>query len=108
VTATGDLRHRLVIEAGQRSDDGGGGALVNWVTVATVWGAVIPLAGREAVSAERLAGQVSHRIVVRYRDDVTPSMRIRQGARSFRIMVTLDPDQRRHWLHCLCEEEVAG
>ncbi|MEI9900809.1 MAG: phage head closure protein [Hyphomicrobium sp.] len=51
-----------------------------------------------------MSGKVSHEIIIRYRDDVTPQMRFKAGARLFDIAAAFDPDQRRRWLRCLAEE----
>jgi SPP1 family predicted phage head-tail adaptor len=102
--AAGELRTRLVIEAPARAGDGGGGATITWEQVAEVWGAVRPQTGKEDFTLDRVAGTVSHEIVIRYRADVTPAMRFRHGARSFGILAAFDPDGHRHWLRCLAEE----
>lgn len=100
----GDLRTRLVLEAPSRAADGGGGAAVTWSAVAEVWGAVKPVAGAESYALDRLAGNVSHEIVIRYRGDVAPQMRFRAGPRVFDIRAAFDPDARRRWTKCLAEE----
>jgi SPP1 family predicted phage head-tail adaptor len=100
----GELRTRLTLEAPSRAADGGGGASVTWDSVATVWASVRPAAGGESYALDRVAGKVSHEIVLRYRSGVTPEMRLRAGSRVFEIRAAFDPDQRRHWLKCLAEE----
>ncbi len=87
-----------------RAADGGGGAILTWSAVATVWASVRPAGGAESYALDRVAGKVSHEIVLRYRSDVTPEMRLRAGSRIFEIRAAFDPDQRRHWLKCLAEE----
>jgi SPP1 family predicted phage head-tail adaptor len=99
-----DLRTRLTLEAPTRAADGGGGASVTWSTVATVWASVRPTGGGESYTLDRVAGKVSHEILLRYRSGVTPEMRLREGSRVFEIRAAFDPDQRRHWLKCLAEE----
>jgi SPP1 family predicted phage head-tail adaptor len=100
----GDLRTRLTLETPSRAADGGGGASVTWSTAATVWASVRPAGGGESYALDRVAGKVSHEIVLRYRSGVTPEMRLRAGSRVFEIRAAFDPDQRRHWLKCLAEE----
>ncbi len=103
-THIGDLRTRLTLETASRAADGGGGATVTWSTVATVWAAVTPSGGAESYALDRVAGTVSHDIVIRYRGDVTPAMRFRSGERVFDIRAAFDPDGRRRWTKCLAEE----
>lgn len=100
----GELRERLTLEAPLRAADGGGGATVTWTEVAVLWAKVTPRGGSERFELDRVAGKASHEIVIRYRSDVTPSMRFRTGTRVFDIRVAVDLDGRRHWLKCLAEE----
>ncbi|ODA66839.1 Phage head-tail joining protein [Methyloligella halotolerans] len=100
----GALRHRLILEERAKVDDGGGGFTESWNTVTTLWGVVRPLRGDEQLVAGRLAGNVSHLITLRYRDGVVPEMRFRQGERVFEIHAVIDPDERKCWLRCQCEE----
>jgi SPP1 family predicted phage head-tail adaptor len=102
--AIGELRTRLTLESPSRTDDGGGGAIVTWETVAQVWAAVRPLGGGEGFALDRVAGRLSHEILIRHRDDVTLAMRFREGTRVYDIRSAFDPDGRRHWLKCLAEE----
>jgi len=100
----GELRHRLVLEELQREDDEGGGFSENWVAVAELSAVLRPIGGGESVEADRIAGRVTHEIVLRYRDGVQPSMRFRKAARLFHIVSAIDLEERRRWLRCLCEE----
>lgn len=103
VTA-GDLSTRLVLEAVSRTSDGGGGASVEWEAVAEVWACVRATGGSEALTLDRVAGRLRHEIVIRYRSDVTPQMRFREGTRIYDIVAVYDPDRHRRWLTCLVEE----
>lgn len=100
----GDLRHRLVLESLQRTQDEGGGFEEVWTAVAELSAVVRPLGGSEGVEADRMAGRVTHEITLRYRNGVQPSMRFRKGARLFHIVSVIDADERKAWLKCLCEE----
>lgn len=102
--AIGRLRHRLTLEAADRTPDGGGGASEAWTTVAEVWAEVTPTSGTETVDADALTGRISHEIVFRYRPDVAPVMRLRSAARLFEIAAVINVDEGRRWLKCLCVE----
>jgi SPP1 family predicted phage head-tail adaptor len=103
-TAIGALRLRLTLEAPSRAGDGGGGAVTSWTTITEVWAAVRPISGAESFELDRVAGKVTHEVVIRYRAGVTPEMRLRAGTRIFDIRSVFDPDARRRWLTCLAEE----
>lgn len=103
--AVGGLRRKLTLERNMRVGDGGGGASTNWVSVAQLWGSVEVLRGEEFFAEHKVQGRVSHEIVVRYRSDVEPEMRLSMDGRLFQILAVFDPDERRRWLKCLCEEQ---
>ena len=71
---------------------------------AAVWAAVRATSGAERFELDRVEGKVTHEIVIRYRGDVAPEMRLRAGTRIFDIRAAVDPDARRRWLRCLAEE----
>ena len=100
----GSLRHRLIVQRPDRTLDAGGGATIIWTDIATVWGAVEPISGRETIVAERPQATVTHKVRVRYRADVDARMRILFGSRSLNIRSVINQDERGRWLVCLCEE----
>ncbi len=101
----GDLRHRVTI---QRLDpttrDEYKAVIPSWGPVVTVWAAVESVSGREAFIAQQVMQQSTHRITIRYRSDVTATMRVAHGDRLYDIKAALDRDGRRRWLQLLCEE----
>lgn len=106
----GKLRHRLTIEEEARVADGGGGFAVTWSELSTdptVWGAVVPLSGREVLQAQQLATPVTHKVTIRHRSDVTAAMRLKLGTRAFNIRAVINVDERDRWLELMCEEGVA-
>jgi SPP1 family predicted phage head-tail adaptor len=100
----GKLRHRLALQTAMTSADGGGGASTAWAAVSELWGAIETGTGGESVGADRLSGEAQPVITIRYRDDVTPAMRLSSGERVFQIRAVLDPDGTRRFLRCLCRE----
>jgi SPP1 family predicted phage head-tail adaptor len=104
VSGAGDLRHRLVLEQLEREDDEGGGFTETWSELAELWAELRPIGGSEAVESDRLAGSITHEVHLRYRPDVQPAMRFREGTRVFHILAVIDVEERKRWLKCLCEE----
>ncbi len=107
----GALRHRLVIEAERPAGDGGGGQgadpWANPITVATVWGKIVPLTGAETSRAARLEARVTHRITIRWRPGILAQYRIKFGGRVFNIRSIINRDERNRVLEILAEEGVA-
>lgn len=102
----GVMRHRLVLEEAQRTTDGGGGSVVSWQPVGSLWAGIRPVSGSEGVTGEQVSGRITHEIVMRHRGDVVPAMRLRQAQRAFEILAIRSIDERGRILLCLCREEL--
>ena len=57
-----------------------------WAAAATVWAAVEPLNGRELLAAQQVGSEMSVRVRVRHRTDVTAKWRVQHGARVLEIV----------------------
>lgn len=97
----GALRHRLTLE---RSSLGPDGETV-WTADGRLFAALQPLAGADAEAGGGMTGRVTHRIEIRFRDDITSRDRLVKGDRVFRIQAVRDPDERRARLVIDAEEE---
>lgn len=106
MSGLGDMRTRLAFEKAVDAPDGAGGAARTFNAIADVWGALEPVSGRAAFVAAREELKVTHRIRIRWRNDVEIADRFRQLDRIFIVRGLLDPDERRVILECLCEEIV--
>ena len=100
----GNLRHRLTIEQPVRTGDEGGGATLTWTTLATVWGQITAGSGREIVQGDTPTARGTYRIIMRYRSDIAPTMRLGWNGRLFEIIAVRDEDGTKRWLTCDCEE----
>lgn len=106
----GLLRHRLQIQSLGGSPDSFGQTQPEWTTVATVWGQVEPLLGRERFTAQQVQAEVTHKITVRARE-VSPADRIvftdaNGTERRFGILEVLKPSEREISLTLMAQEEV--
>lgn len=104
----GELRKRVTFQSETSSSDNAGGYTLGWTTVATVWAAIEPLNGREVFTAQHLEGHVTHRVIIRYRSDITSDMRMVYGARVFNVRAVINQDERNCWTTLLVEEGVAA
>ncbi len=104
----GLLRHRLVIQQADavQKNTYGEPQSPTWTTIATVWGEVKPLMGKERFTAQQVQADVTHQITLRSRA-VSPSNRILFGARVFGILEVLRPSEREISLTLMAREEVA-
>jgi SPP1 family predicted phage head-tail adaptor len=101
----GTLRQRVTIDERTVALDTFGQETVTWSELATVWAAVHPLSGREYLDSRQLQAQVSTRVRMRYRSDVTPHMRVRWMTHTYDV-VDVVHDERRTQLDLMCSEVV--
>jgi head-tail adaptor len=100
MTAIGDLKVRLVLEAPIETDDGAGGVTRSYATVTTLWASVTPAtqgwtAGHADVVADALGATVTHLIVIRAGPDVTTRHRFRNGDLVYVVVSFRDQDDGR-------------
>jgi SPP1 family predicted phage head-tail adaptor len=94
MTDPGALNRRLTLEAPVEVADGAGGVTRSYAVAATLWASVEPVSARGAVEAEALGANVSHRIRIRTRADLTLRHRFRDGATVYRIVALRARDKR--------------
>jgi SPP1 family predicted phage head-tail adaptor len=106
---SGRLRHRVTIQSATETRDAVGAVTKTWATLASVWASVEPLGGREFFSASQVQSDVTTRIRIRYRADVTEKMRVVHVADSassltnyYDITAVIPLNEKRHELHLMC------
>jgi SPP1 family predicted phage head-tail adaptor len=100
----GDMRHRIIFQEKVEVDDGHHGHTVTWKDVVTVWASVEPISGREYFYAHQISTEVTHRVKIRYRNDVNTKMRIKFGLRILEIISILSLGEESKVLEILCKE----
>lgn len=103
----GKLRHTITIEREQSTPDGAGGSYLTWTTVATPRAFIKPMSGGERLQAMRLEATVTHRIFIRYRDDLLTSDRINYNGRLMQIRALINLEERNRWIEIYADEGVA-
>lgn len=73
---TGNLIDRVTIQQNTTTPDSQGGRASSWGTLATVWARVDASGAEESIGAEAIQSLVNYRVTIRYRADVSPSMRL--------------------------------
>lgn len=104
MTLASQLTQRVRIEWPSRTNDGYGGAAVNWTELATVFAEVKPVFGavhQREIGAQREAN-AGYRIVIRARTDVTGAMRIIWKTHTLLVHSLHESDET---LNILCYEE---
>lgn len=70
------LDRRITIEQRTDTRNGIGEAVATWLTLASVWAERVPLRGKELFAAQQVVPEVEHKYRLRWRSDITESMRI--------------------------------
>ena len=109
MSAIRGLRSRLTLEAPVDVPDDNGGATRTFAAIDTFWAEISPAAVTsrwvdDRFAAGRMEQSITHHIRLRFRAGMTAAMRFRLGARVFFIHAIEDPDERRRFLLCRCEE----
>ena len=101
----GELRFQVAIEEPQATPDGAGGYVAGWLEIARVFARIEPLFARDEFGAAQTIEEVSHRITIRFREDVESGMRLRRGSRLFDILTVHDPDETGRYLVLRAKEQ---
>ena len=105
----GWLRHRVTLKTKSVSRDSFGEEDITWSTTATVWGSVEPLRGREYMEAQQGQADVSHRVTIRYRTGVVPTMRVYlEDGRAFEVESAINRLERDEQIELMCRELVSA
>jgi len=86
---------------------GQGGVTRGFMTLATLWAEMTPLAGRAGTQAASLGAIATHRILVRAGVEITTQHRLTLDAREFRIVSIRDHDRSGRYIEIHAEEQVA-
>lgn len=100
----GQLRHRVTIQGVTDTASAFGDVSQSWSSVATVWASVEPLNAREAFEAEQTKTKVSHKVMMRYRSDVSTKNRVQHDSRTLNITSVINVGERNKTLMLLCVE----
>lgn len=103
----GQLNRRIVLESPVETPDDAGGAIRDHGAAETLWASVTPLSAREQFEAAQRGANVTHRIVMRFREGLSTRHRLRLGAHLFRIVSWRDPDGSARFVEIAASERVA-
>lgn len=101
----GEMRWRLEVQANTPTTTAKGEHVQGWSTVVTRWASIVPAAGQFFTASEQVRSKVSHKIVMRYYDGLTPKHRLKLGSRVFNILSVLDENEL-HTKHTILATEV--
>ena len=102
----GQLNRRMRLEERSVSVSSAQHQSATFTARGTVWASIEPLTGREFFESQTMKNDVTHRIIVRYRQEITPRHRLVMGARTFAIVSATNPGEVGMDHVCMCKEIV--
>jgi SPP1 family predicted phage head-tail adaptor len=101
------LREKLTIQREVLTQDDLGGDVKTWSNIGTTYGHVRPTGGGERVFAQQLEANITHKITIRYRENIEAADRILLRGVPLQIRNILNLEMRDKWLELSCESGVA-
>ena len=105
----GTLNKRIVISqlvTGSPATDEFGAPNTSWEELDTVWAAVEPISGREFWAQQQVQSEITVKIRVRYRDDVTVGMKAEYNNKTYMIKYIIDYQESHKEFWLMCSEGV--
>jgi SPP1 family predicted phage head-tail adaptor len=102
----GKLRHRVILQTPTITANSYGEPIETFVNTATIWASVEPLSGRDYFKSMKDNAEITHKVTIRYRSDIKPTLRFLFGTRVFDILYFTLPDNRNISVECWCREVI--
>ncbi|EPH3101441.1 phage head closure protein [Providencia stuartii] len=102
----GRLRHKVTFQQNKPIELPSGTYVDDWEDIATVRAEVKPISGRELLAADAEMAEVTVRVWLRYRADITPACRMVYRGLNYDIQSVI-PDVKFTRLELLCKQGVS-
>lgn len=103
----GPMRHRVAIQRRTVAQNSYGEAVPTWSTLATRWGRLEPLTGREAWQAQQARPDVTHRLTLRYYAGLLHRDRVQIDGATYQVESVTNPDGRKRFHELILKQEVS-
>ena len=102
----GKLRKRVRLQELTEKQNDFGEIVRSYTTYATVWAAVKPLQGRELQFAQQINAEVTYKITIRYKFNVTSEHRVIHRKKILEIISVINPEESDKSLVLMCKEFI--
>jgi len=110
----GAMRRRVTLQRYSRTSDDAGGAALEFYDIAKLWAAIEPQSAKENDFADQQREVVTHKVTLRYREDITNADRLKEvytrnnskATRIFAIKGIRNVGNKFAYLELDCEEGV--
>lgn len=101
----GRMRYRITIQYPMGTVDDYGNAVEDWQDLQTVWADIVPVSGREYLTASQATSETQYKIYIRYIPNINAKMRVIHNDIIYEILAVLG-DKRSGMLTIMCKEVV--
>lgn len=102
----GKLRHRITLQKPIITKNNIGCEIERLEDIGKVWARIEPISNKGYSKIKQSPTDISTKITVRYRKDITPMMTVIFSQRLFRIQRVVNVEERCVFLELLCSEEI--
>lgn len=103
----GRLRHRTRILVRTEAPDAGYGTAETFTELVSVWSLFIPLSGLKRIETTSFGTEITHKVLMRYRGEVTDRHWLEWNNRRFEIKSFRYLDEKTDWLELTVQEAEA-
>lgn len=101
----GQLDRRVMLQSKSVTRDAMGGEIITWVNQVEVWARVEPLRGREFFAANKEDTEVTTRIQIYYRADITTAWRAVCEGTAYDITEIIDVELRHREMELMARKQ---
>ena len=106
ICTAGELKHLILIQSKTVTQDDLGEEVETWATFHTAKARINPTQGGKTEDGNQVQSETSHKIMIRHKAGITPSMRVKFGSRIFDINFARNIFEDSFWLELNCKEDV--
>jgi SPP1 family predicted phage head-tail adaptor len=102
----GELDQRVTLQTRTAGQDSLGNKSLTWTDVAEVWASYRPIRGTEYFAAGQIQAVVDAKFIIRYRDNVTSSMRLTWRGTPYDIVTPIEWRGAKRYLELMCTSGI--
>lgn len=107
----GRKRHRVTCQRRVTTLDSYGAESTSYTNLHTCWASIVPLRGREFLTAQQVQAEVTHRIFINHNavtGTLTPKDRVLYGTRKFDVLSALNVDEGDREIEIMAVERIGA
>lgn len=100
----GAMRHKIIIQSREKTNNSVGKQVENWTDFYECFAKIEAISDRAFIEANAEQSFLTHNITIRFKQGITPSMRIKFRSRTFIIQTVVNVEEKNRYLKMRCLE----